>query len=67
MNRRYVEARTIKSIGWENGTLEVEYMNGSIYQYFDVSEEDYIKSLLGAIDTKIRRIGQSHRFSKISN
>lgn len=36
MYRESVESSNIKSIGYENETLEVEFLNGSIYQYKNV-------------------------------
>ncbi|HFI0025998.1 TPA: hypothetical protein ACGO0P_001470 [Streptococcus suis] len=66
MQRRNVKARMVKSIGWENEIMEVEYISGLIHQYKDVSEADYIRSLTGAIDKKVRRIGKTHPFTRIS-
>lgn len=43
MNRKYVSSANIASIGYDSATkiLEVEFLNGSIYQYFDVPESLY--------------------------
>jgi hypothetical protein len=38
MKRKEVESSNIKSIGWENHILEVEFHSGSIYQYAPVGE-----------------------------
>lgn len=37
MNRTPVAVASdnIKSVGWENGTLEIEFVNGQVYQYID--------------------------------
>lgn len=43
MERKAVESSNIASIGYENGTLEVEFKNGGIFQYLDVPAEDYGK------------------------
>lgn len=43
MNRQYVSFSDIKSIGYENNTLEIEFHSGGIYQYFDVPQEVYIE------------------------
>ncbi|HFI0795699.1 TPA: hypothetical protein ACGO8I_000919 [Streptococcus suis] len=66
MQRREVKARMVKSIGWENEIMELEYISGLIHQYKDVSEADYIRSFTGAIDKKVRRIGKTHSFIRIS-
>lgn len=43
MNRVPVTSSNVASVGFdpESGTLEVEFHNGSIYQYFDVPETVY--------------------------
>ena len=43
MEREYVESSMIKSYGFDssNSTLEVEFNNGAIWQYFDVPESTY--------------------------
>jgi hypothetical protein len=47
MIRRPVSSSNVASIGWEDGTLEVEFRSGHLYQYDDVPEEEY-ERLLGA-------------------
>jgi hypothetical protein len=43
MNRQPVNSSTISSVGYDASTLtlEVEFHNGQIYQYFDVPENVY--------------------------
>ena len=41
MKRESVISSSVKSMGFENGQLEVEYANGSVYLYEDVSLKDY--------------------------
>ncbi len=43
MNRDSVSSSNIASIGYdsESETLEIEFLNGSVYQYFDVPEHVY--------------------------
>lgn len=45
MNRTPVSSSNIASIGYDNGTstLEVEFVGGSVYQYFDVPERVYLE------------------------
>ena len=40
MQREYVASSNINSIGYDEGsqTLEVEFLNGSIYQYYNVPQ-----------------------------
>jgi len=43
MDRKYVSSSNIASIGYApmSQILEVEFLNGSIYQYYDVPEALY--------------------------
>jgi hypothetical protein len=43
MNRTPVTSSNVASIGYDANTmtLEVEFTNGSVYQYFDVPETEY--------------------------
>ena len=41
MNRQYVNSSNIRSIGYCNGTLEIEFNSNSIYQFPNVPEHLY--------------------------
>lgn len=43
MNRIAISSSNIASIGYDvdSQTLEVEFLNGSVYQYFDVPQHIY--------------------------
>lgn len=47
MIRTPVSSKNIKSIGYENYLLEVEFLDGSVYHYYDVPENIY-RSLMSA-------------------
>lgn len=49
MERQRVSSSNIRSIGYDNSTstLEIEFINGRIYQYYNVSERVY-SSLMSA-------------------
>jgi hypothetical protein len=36
MERMPVDSEALRSVGYEGGTLEIEFSSGSVYQYFDV-------------------------------
>lgn len=44
MDRKRVDSSNIESIGYDSlsQTLEIEFQNGHIYQYFDVPEQIYL-------------------------
>jgi hypothetical protein len=41
MRRRPVNSSSVRSVGWSDGTLELEYVNGYVYRYFDVPQPIY--------------------------
>ena len=43
MEREYIQSTNLKSIGYDSNssTLEVEFINGAIWQYYDVFESTY--------------------------
>jgi hypothetical protein len=43
MNRQAVSSSNIASIGYDanSQTLEIEFLNGGVYQYFDVPQHVY--------------------------
>lgn len=47
MQRRPVSSSNIASLGWEDGTLEIEYRSGHLYEYALVPEGLY-QAALGA-------------------
>jgi len=50
MKRQHVESSNIASIGYDekSQTLEIEFLNGGVYQYFDVSVNIYNSLMLAA-------------------
>jgi hypothetical protein len=69
MKRTHVESSNIESIGYDSKsqTLEIEFLNGTIYQYFDVPERVF-EELMGA-DSQGRylnaNIKGTYRYSKV--
>lgn len=41
MIRQRVISTNVHSVGYSNGVLEVQFLNGSIYQYYNVPFEIY--------------------------
>ena len=43
MRRRLVESASVRSVGYyvAERTLELEYVNGSVYRYYDVPQPTY--------------------------
>lgn len=69
MNRTPVVSSNIASIGYDqnSSTLEIEFNNGTIYQYFDVSERVFeelksASSVGGYLAANIKGI---YRYSRV--
>ena len=46
MQRQVINSSSIKSAGYLDGTLEVEFKQGLIYQYYGVPEEYWINLMV---------------------
>ena len=67
MKRKIVSSSRISSVGWENNTLEIEFKNGKIYQYFDVSESEYKNFMNSAsLGSALSVLDKKHRYSPIN-
>jgi hypothetical protein len=63
MNREYVSSSNIASVGYDEATqtLEVEFTNGSVYQYYNVGAVIYEQFMLAPskgqfLNTNIRNV-----------
>lgn len=66
MHRMPVESTRINSVGWENNVLEVEFKNGAVYQYYDLSESEYYSFLSSSsLGHQISVIDKTHRYSRV--
>jgi len=73
MERDPVTSSNLKSVGWENGTLEVEFHSGDIYRYANVPAAKH-KALLaadkdpkGSVGSHFHRhIRSKHGFTKVT-
>lgn len=41
MRRVWVESKVLASVGYRAGTLEVEFVNGTVYRYLDVPAAEH--------------------------
>lgn len=66
MERTPVSSSRMRSVGWENGTLEIEFNDGSIYQYYNVSEQEYINFITSSsLGRALSILDKCHRYSRI--
>ena len=69
MVRQFVSSSNIRSIGYDSQsqTLEIEFLNGCIYQYFNVPESIYNALMAASSHGSYfhRYIKDQYRFTKI--
>ena len=67
MVRHLVSSSRISSVGWENNTLEVEFKNGKIYQYYDVTYAEYQSFINSAsLGHELSNIDKRHNYRPIN-
>lgn len=66
MKRYPVSSSRIANIGWENNTLEIQFHNGAVYQYYDVSNSEY-QNFMNApsLGSELSKIDKIHRYRRI--
>ncbi|MBQ7067014.1 MAG: KTSC domain-containing protein [Lachnospiraceae bacterium] len=66
MIRHSVSSSRISSVGWENNTLEVEFHNGAVYQYYNVSQSEY-QSFLNSpsLGSALSRLDKIHPYNLV--
>lgn len=69
MNRQPVTSSNIASIGYDanSQTLEIEFLNGGVYQYFDVPQHVYEELMNASSHGQYlaQNIKGVYRFSKV--
>lgn len=67
MFRKAVSSSRISSVGWENDTLEVQFLKGgAIYQYYNVSRSEY-ESFINApsLGSALSSLDKVHRYQRV--
>lgn len=66
MLRNPVVSSRISSVGWENGTLEVQFQDGAVYQYYNVSETEYRVFINpGSLGRSLYILEKTHRYTRV--
>lgn len=67
MQRHSVSSSRIASVGWENDVLEVQFHNGAVYQYYNVSRSEYQNFMNSpSLGSELSRLDKVHRYRRIS-
>lgn len=66
MQRHFVSSSRINSVGWENDIMEVEFPNGAVYQYFNVSKSEYTAFLNSpSLGSALSRLDKVHSYQRV--
>lgn len=66
MIRQSVSSSRMRSVGWENGVLEIEFPDGAIYHYYDVSESEYQSFMSSSsLGSELSRLDKVKRYSPV--
>lgn len=66
MIRQKVFSSRISSIGWDNNILEVEFKNGSLYQYFNVTRIEYLNFINSpSLGKALSFIDKTHPYHRV--
>lgn len=66
MIRQPVSSSRIRSVGWEHNVMEVEFHNGAVYQYHNVSHAEYQNFLnSSSLGSALSRLDKLHRYNRV--
>ena len=66
MLRQAVSSSRIKSVGWDDNVLEIEFHNGTVYQYFDVEYSEYISFMnSSSLGHELSILDKMHSYSRV--
>lgn len=66
MIRKPVSSSRMSSVGWENDILEIEFNDGAIYHYYDVSYSEYIAFINSpSLGSALSRLDKIHSYKRI--
>ncbi|MDY2783833.1 MAG: KTSC domain-containing protein [Candidatus Pseudoruminococcus sp.] len=66
MLRHPVSSSRILNVGWENNIMEVQFHNGAIYQYYGVTESEYIAFLASpSLGSELSRLDKIHSYKRV--
>lgn len=66
MIRQRVFSSRISSVGWDNNVLEVEFKNGAVYQYYDVTHSEYLNFINSpSLGKALSLIDKTHSYRRV--
>lgn len=66
MYRQSVSSSRISSVGWENNTMEIQFKDGAIYQYYNVTSNEYSSFMSSSsLGSALSKLDKTHRYSRV--
>lgn len=66
MNMQSVSSSRMNKVGWENNTMHVEFKNGQVYVYQNVSKSEYESFLnSSSLGSALSRLDKTHPYHPI--
>ncbi|WP_078390710.1 KTSC domain-containing protein [Shouchella patagoniensis] len=66
MQRQYVSSSRMRSVGWANNTLEIEFKDGAVYQYHGVTEAEYRDFMnSSSLGSALSRLDKIHPYNRV--
>jgi len=67
MKRNYVSSSRLTSVGWSANILEVEFKDGAVYQYYGVTEGEYLAFMnSGSLGSALSRLDKIHKYKRVA-
>lgn len=61
-----VSSSRISSVGWENDVMEVQFHDGVIYQYYNVSKQEYLDFMnSSSLGSALSRLDKIHQYARV--
>lgn len=66
MYRYPVNSSRISSVGWENNTLEIGFRDGAVYQYHNVSQNEYLNFINSpSLGSALNSLQKYHPYNRV--
>ena len=66
MQRQNVSSSRMNSVGWSSNTLEVEFKDGSVYQYHDVNNTEYQDFMNStSLGSALSKLDKKHPYNRV--
>lgn len=63
MIRQNVSSSRISSVGWENDVMEIGFPDGAVYQYYNVTRDEYTAFMnSSSLGSALSRLDKTHKY-----